>query len=512
MCARPAERLRSASFSSDSKELERYVKYLFYKTVQIVVQSRQGGRSFTESQPSQTNLSWFCLAINDNAEIKEEAKRAAALRGIVGTSQCIEISLKTTEGETMVLETWVLSWKDGVDPNIKVNTVYNQMSLLLKSLLCVTRSTPAYRLSRRQGPETFVICYRVYAGEPSTVHLGEGHLTAQIGHVATNVGTLQMRVNYRTQMTITPSCSSYETTSGSSTNFKCSMTSSTQHKTQPILVKSDHFFQDLVPRSEPLQPKSKPGFATSESEQQTSDESQEAMKWFAASPTSPYARRHHHTVTTKPSQTSSNESLSSNKFYRPRSNTNQSSGSNPPPIEEDNSDIKLGAFVSRPVSSAERASISEDDNDPLLQLFNIEDSKDHKEEKDDLDKKMLELKVDEPAARKTQEDAPKQLPLFATKKDEFVMLDLKTPFSAKASENPSCDLGIFFKPASGGCTQVKQSVVPTESGLDSGIKLEEQLCNLNQQLSSFETNLEEYDDMLKTMEIAATSESESEAT
>ncbi len=31
------------------------------------------------------------------------------------------------------------------------NTVYNRMGLLLKSLLCVSRALPAYKLSRRQG-------------------------------------------------------------------------------------------------------------------------------------------------------------------------------------------------------------------------------------------------------------------------------------------------------------------------------------------------------------------------
>ena len=68
--------------------------------------------------------------------------------------------------------------------------------------------------------------------------------------------------------------------------------------------------------------------------------------------------------------TSSNESLASNKFYRPRSNTNQSLGSgsasNQPgavpdeaqenSAEADASDnvVKVGAFVSRPVSANER--------------------------------------------------------------------------------------------------------------------------------------------------------------
>ena len=71
------ERPRSATGpqANECKELEKYVKYLFYKATQVIVQSRQGGKSFTESQPNPKNQSWFCLAINDNIEITHEAKK-----------------------------------------------------------------------------------------------------------------------------------------------------------------------------------------------------------------------------------------------------------------------------------------------------------------------------------------------------------------------------------------------------------------------------------------------------
>lgn len=46
------------------------------------------------------------------------------------------------------------------DKDIKVSySVYNRLSLLLKSLLAVTRVTPAYKLSRKQGHD-YVILYR----------------------------------------------------------------------------------------------------------------------------------------------------------------------------------------------------------------------------------------------------------------------------------------------------------------------------------------------------------------
>lgn len=64
------------------------------------------------------------------------------------------------QGESMVLETWCLGVNDRVDPNAKITyTVYNRIGMLLKSLVSVTRVTPAYQLSRKQGAD-FVMCYK----------------------------------------------------------------------------------------------------------------------------------------------------------------------------------------------------------------------------------------------------------------------------------------------------------------------------------------------------------------
>ena len=99
----------------------------------------QGGKLSTSSQPNPTSQSWFCLAINDNSEITHEAKKAApggrssapsTASSVLRASLCIEISLKTIEGETMVLETWVISWRDGADPSVRTN---NTVSHLIKS-------------------------------------------------------------------------------------------------------------------------------------------------------------------------------------------------------------------------------------------------------------------------------------------------------------------------------------------------------------------------------------------
>ena len=88
---------------------------------------------------------------------------------------CVEISLRTNENDTMVLETWNLGvLPEQSDPTLRVTyAVYNRMGILLKSLLSVSRITPAYKLSRRQIQDSYIICYRIYKGEPAVHDLGK---------------------------------------------------------------------------------------------------------------------------------------------------------------------------------------------------------------------------------------------------------------------------------------------------------------------------------------------------
>lgn len=169
------------------------------------------------------------MAVTDLPEVLTEAKKA--INGDVITTRlplCVEISLKTTDGDHMVLETWCLNIiPDECDSSIRVINVYNRMGLLLKSLVSVTRVTPAYKLSRRQGPDSYVICYRIYMGEPQLHGLGDNFKPVRIGQLCTPIGTLQLSVSYRTKMTISP------TQTG---------------KENSMMLKSDHFNTNLSPR------------------------------------------------------------------------------------------------------------------------------------------------------------------------------------------------------------------------------------------------------------------------
>lgn len=214
----------------DKKDLDKFTKFLALKAAQIIVQSRLGEKVQTKCKPHSSGTDWFNLAIRDLPEVLAEAKRA--LCGEVVTARlplCVEISLRTVEGDTMMLETWCLGvLPEQCDPSVRVTyTVYNRMGILLKSLVSVTRVTPAYKLSRHQGPDSYVICYRIYMGEPQLHNLGEGYNQVRVGQLCTPVGTLHLSVSYRTKLTISPQSTCRDNS---------------------IMLKSDHFHPDLSPR------------------------------------------------------------------------------------------------------------------------------------------------------------------------------------------------------------------------------------------------------------------------
>ncbi|XP_048401365.1 autophagy-related protein 13 isoform X1 [Stegostoma tigrinum] len=220
----------------DKKDLDKFIKFFALKTVQVIVQARLGEKICTRSSSSPTGSDWFNLAIKDIPEVTHEAKKALAgqLPGI-GRSMCVEISLKTSEGDSMELETWCLEMNEKCDKEIKVSyTVYNRLSLLLKSLLAITRVTPAYKLSRKQGHD-YVILYRIYFGEVQLNGLGEGFQTVRVGMVGTPVGTITLSCAYRTNLAF--------------------MSSRQLERTQPIMgIIIDHFVDRPCSGSSPLHP------------------------------------------------------------------------------------------------------------------------------------------------------------------------------------------------------------------------------------------------------------------
>ncbi|XP_075423607.1 autophagy-related protein 13 isoform X3 [Ascaphus truei] len=220
----------------DRKDLDKFVKFFALKTVQVIVQARLGEKICTRSTSSPTGSDWFNLAIKDIPEVTHEAKKALSGQlPAVGRSMCVEISLKTSEGDSMELEIWCLEMNEKCDHEIKVSyTVYNRLSMLLKSLLAVTRVTPAYRLSRKQGHE-YVILYRIYFGDVQLLGLKEGFQAVRIGTVGTPTGTLTLTCAYRTNLAF--------------------MSTRQYERTQPIMgIIIDHFVDRPFPSTSHMHP------------------------------------------------------------------------------------------------------------------------------------------------------------------------------------------------------------------------------------------------------------------
>jgi len=243
----------------EQKDMERFVKFLTQKMVQVIIQSRLGERIYTPCKSHPSTSDWFNLGIEDIPEVLIETKKA--MNGKIlfpGTPPlCVEISLRTVEGDSLVLENWSLSAAETAEPTSRVTyTVYSRMSLLLKSIISVSRITPAHKLSGRQGADSFVLCYRVFLGEAHS--LGTSVRSCIIGQVDTPIGLYCIQLSYRTQLTLSP-------------------------KDGAMLVKSDHFTPEFSPRL--CRADRKQVDSSSGSEQvTTSDESQDACRLFVNSP------------------------------------------------------------------------------------------------------------------------------------------------------------------------------------------------------------------------------------
>lgn len=211
---------------ADKNEFTKYSKFLAYKAVQVIVESRKGVKIEPNTKKSQTSDSeWFNLQIPDNPDVNKATKNVLPSDRVLETFEIglhVEISVKTEDGDEMVLEIWTLGLDDNqCDPSLTtLSTVYSRMSILLKSLISITRITPAYQLSRRQRTESFTIFYRVYTGDTKNKILGDSIKNLQVGMLKTPRGGIFFSVAYRTDMSITPNKTV---------------------KNTDLLLKSDHF-------------------------------------------------------------------------------------------------------------------------------------------------------------------------------------------------------------------------------------------------------------------------------
>ena len=220
--------------------MEKYSKGFIMKSIQVIVESRLGKKVIQKCTNSKNF--WFHVAINDIQEVDENSLKC--LDNLLFNSEenlspsscftisarwkiCCEISLQTNDHESMTLEYWLFEncplskEKDNVSGSPISNSysyhfanIYDRMSILLKSIMTLTRATPAFNISSKgQSEYSHVICYRIYQCDfkfdqllqQSGVNESEikQHYTSEInlGSIKSIHNQINVSFCYRTDMT-----------------------------------------------------------------------------------------------------------------------------------------------------------------------------------------------------------------------------------------------------------------------------------------------------------------------
>lgn len=183
--------------NEDKDDLLKYARYFALKASQIIISSRQKGM---KSTPCRQKSDWFNLNITSLDDAETNAiRKTVTNKFFAGVPVCVEIYGKSTREDKGLVETWCIQLSSEYsDPNPKITTfsIYNQIGILLKSLLSITRIIPGFELTKLSN-ETCKIHYRIYEGEPNFEGLGKVSKHISIGRISTPIGTLQITVDYR---------------------------------------------------------------------------------------------------------------------------------------------------------------------------------------------------------------------------------------------------------------------------------------------------------------------------
>ncbi|KAI1731896.1 autophagy-related protein 13 like protein [Ditylenchus destructor] len=195
------------SMRREQNEFAKFVRFFSTRMVQSVVQERMGHLVSHKCCTNPDTSDWFNLIVDEIGEVAAYMKSGIKKYPPNCPALTLDFFLYTVDGDSLPLESWVIRVdKNQIDENVNVHTtLYHQMSTLLKSVIMAAHFTPAYRYYvRKQSPETFVIFYRVFEGEPDLSLLGEGQKFRRLGYLPSPFGTLQTDLHYRTKMELLP--------------------------------------------------------------------------------------------------------------------------------------------------------------------------------------------------------------------------------------------------------------------------------------------------------------------
>ena len=94
-----------------------------------------------------------------------------------------------------VLEIWQITIEEDLtDNSLKIQDVYEKQCIMLKSIIALSRTLPAYNVARDQHEENFHIKYNIYKQQPDLSLLGESRGSLLMGRIMTPHGELVVQV------------------------------------------------------------------------------------------------------------------------------------------------------------------------------------------------------------------------------------------------------------------------------------------------------------------------------
>ncbi|XP_065222580.1 autophagy-related protein 13 [Planococcus citri] len=423
----------------DRTELIKLLKTLILKSAYVIVGSRDGIKTNTKCNPDTSGYGTFNVAVREIAEVERDVKKVMGSFQSDRWSMCVEVYLKTVDGDMMTLETWNISLASDYFDNSTSYVVYNRLGILLRSLLAITRVVPAYRYSRRQSPDSYNIGYRIYPGEPQYNSLGEKCQQLKVGTVTTPMGTVNLVVHYRTVMTISPQPSGIDTS---------------------IMVKSDHFRPDLSPKH---------------NRNQTSDENNTSLSDESSYKVGAFVESRRESLIPLDS-----DQLLPDVPFGSLLNNNRTIAASPPPTataapvtqhptNEDRDATTTITAAAPNTGGGVNTNVGVDENELSNRLKAIETN-----DKEDPNANNV---VSTPVAKST-----------TSYNDDFIVVDLVKPPFAESTGN--IELGTFY--------QEWKSAPPLQT-CPTDPKVIDQVGDLTSQLATYETSLKEFDSVVTSL-------------
>jgi len=197
----------SMTSGHERTELSRYIRLFCTRAFQAVVQSRlKAPDSESHNSIARPNTpDWFHLNMNTSApemrDINDSCKAYLAsgmpnCRGEQLVCQVSKAQLDTNRAQ--VLEIWQITIEEEFkDSQLKIQDVYEKQCIMLKSIIALSRTLPAYNVARDQHEENFHIKYNIYKQQPDLSLLGESRGSLLMGRILTPHGELVVQCTYR---------------------------------------------------------------------------------------------------------------------------------------------------------------------------------------------------------------------------------------------------------------------------------------------------------------------------